>query len=79
MSKEKLIPMRVLRAYSRGHVRHSPGKVIRVPEHVAQAMEQAKPPYGERVSATAATAEEEAASGAAVVPKPQGKPQAREK
>jgi len=73
VSKEKLIPMRVLRPYSRGRVRHSPGNVIRVPEHVAQAMERARPPYGERVGEPGPKAGDEAVA-AAPAPKPQGKP-----
>lgn len=68
MSKEKTVRMRVLRTYSRGNVRHHPGKVIHVPEHVAKAMERARPPYGERVEEAAAKAEE------ASTPKAQAKP-----
>lgn len=74
MSKEKMVKVKLLRVYSRGNARYSPGKVIRVPDHVAKAMEAANPPYGKRVEEAGAKAEGDGASTPASAPKAAAKP-----
>ncbi len=55
MADEKLVKIRIVnRSYPRDGVVYPPGEIIEVAEHVAKSMEEASPPYGERVKATPA-------------------------
>ena len=50
MSNGKLVAMKVTREYPRGGIVRGVGETIHVTEAVANAMEEARPPYGERVA-----------------------------
>ena len=72
----KTVHVKVTRPYPRGGETHGVGRVLQVPEGVAKSMEQAKPPYGERISATDA---KEAKQDADTVVVPAEQPQESEK
>lgn len=54
MAEEKKVPMKVLRSYPRAEGTFAKGQLFHATEAQAKAMEEAKPPYGERISKTEA-------------------------
>jgi len=48
-----LVKMKITRRYPRGGITYGVGAVISVPEAAAKVMEEARPPFGQRVQTSA--------------------------